>query len=86
MPSRPYPFISTHRIEAKEQQTISAIMKSLNLALCTLIINFANAYQGDMTYYTPGLPSSPTNSLQTLLIIYQALAPAVTPTATPTPS
>lgn len=61
-------------------------MKSLTIALCGLIINFANAYQGDMTYYTPGLPSNLSNSLQALLIIYQALAPVVTPTPTPMPS
>ena len=61
-------------------------MKSLTLGLCALVINFANAYQGDMTYFTPGLPSNPNISLQALLIIHQVWAPAVTPTLTPMPS
>ena len=32
-------------------------MKSLTFGLCALVIKFASAYQGDMTYYTPGFPS-----------------------------
>ena len=61
-------------------------MKSLTLGLCALVIKFASAYQGDMTYYTPGLPSNYNNSLQDLLIIHQVWAPAVTPTLSPMPS
>lgn len=61
-------------------------MKSLNLGLCALIIEFAIAYQGDMTYFYPGLPSNLANSLQALLINHQVWALAATPTLTPMPS
>ena len=61
-------------------------MKSLNLGLCALVINFASAYQGDMTYYTPGLPSNQDIFCQILLINHQVWVPAATPTLTPMPS
>lgn len=61
-------------------------MKSLTLGLYALVINFASAYTGDMTYFTPGHPSNTDNSFQALLIIHQVWAPAATPTLTPMPS